>query len=149
VIINNKKLFTMKWISAVVLFFLAANVKAQVMQSKAQWGTIKVPQLKCWECQKRLDNYLTREKGPNTDAGILQWKTDLKNGILKIQFIPDRITLDYIRTAVANAGFDADTVTAEPDSYKTLPPLCKKASDGSGFGPVKYCNLEPEYRPKD
>ncbi len=139
----------MKYTGLLILLFFAANVQAQVMQGKAQWGTIKIPQLKCWECQERLDQYLTLEKGPNTDAGIIQWKTDLRNGILKIQFISDRITLDYIRTAVANAGFDADSVTAEPDSYKRLPPPCKKAADGSGFGPFKYCNLEPADRPKE
>ena len=144
--IKNKQ---MKWIGFFVLSFLAIQTPAQVMQGKAQWGTIKVSQLKCWECQQRLDHYLTLEKGPNTDAGILQWKTDLRNGILKVQYIPDRIALDYIRTAIANAGFDADSVTAEPDAYKKLPPPCKKASDGNGFGPFKYCNMEPEYRPKD
>ena len=122
---------------------------AQVMQAKAQWATIKVPQLKCWECEQRLNQYLIREKGPNTDAGIIQWKTDLRNGILKIQFFPDRINLPYIQTAIANAGFDADTVTAEPDSYKRLPNPCKKATDGNGFGPFKYCNLDPTDRPKD
>ena len=143
----TQKISNMKWIVILILIFLATNVNAQVMQAKAQWGTIKVPQLKCWECQQRLDKYLTLEKGPNTDAGILQWKTDLRNGVLKVQFISDRITLDYIRTSVANAGFDADSITAEPDAYKKLPPPCKKASEGAGFGPFKYCNLEPEYRP--
>jgi len=108
-----------------------------------------VPQLKCWECEQRLNQYLTREKGPNTDAGIVQWKTDLRNGVLKVQFIPDRITLDYIRTAVANAGFDADSVTAETGAYKKLPPPCKKASDGSGYGPFKFCNIDPADRPKE
>jgi mercuric ion binding protein len=139
----------MKKFFAICFLFIAINSNAQVMQAKAQWATIKVPQLKCWECEQRLNNYLVREKGPNTDAGILQWKFDLRNGALKIQFIPDRITLDYIRTAIANAGFDADTVTAEPDSYKLLPPPCKKAADGSGYGPFKYCELDPADRPKN
>jgi mercuric ion binding protein len=139
----------MKYLITAVLFFLAANSHAQVMQSKPQWATIKVPQLKCWECEQRLNQYLVREKGPNTDAGIVQWKMDLHNGAIKIQFIPDRITLDYIRVAIANAGFDADTVLAEIDTYKKLPPPCKKATDGSGFGPFKFCNLEPADRPKD
>lgn len=119
------------------------------MQAKPVWSSIQVPQLKCWECQQRLDQYLIREKGPNTDAGIIQWKDDLRNGILKIQYFPDRITLNYIQTAIANAGFDADSVTAEPDSYKRLPNPCKKATDGAGFGPFKYCNLEPADRPKN
>jgi mercuric ion binding protein len=139
----------MKVLIVIAFLVLSSTINAQVMQGKAQWASIKVPQLKCWECQQRLDQYLVREKGPNTDAGILQWKDDLRNGILKIQFLPDRITLDYIRTAIANAGFDADTITAEPDSYKRLPNPCKKATDGSGFGPFKYCNIEPADRPKD
>src|SRR6516225_4389524 len=105
----------MKWISFFVIFFLAVNGHAQFMQLQATCASIKVQQLKCLECQQRLDNFLVREKGPNTDAGIIQWKSDLHNGILKIQYFPDRIALDYIRTEIANAGFDADTVTAEPD----------------------------------
>jgi hypothetical protein len=139
----------MKYISLVIILFVTVNVQAQVMQAKAQWATIKIPQLKCWECEQRLNHYLIREKGPNTDAGIIQWKTDLRNGALKIQFFADRITLDYIRTAIANAGFDADTITAEPDSYKRLPNPCKKATDGNGFGAFKYCNLDPADRPKN
>jgi len=139
----------MKKLFAICLLFIAVNIQAQVMQAKAQWATIKVPQLKCWECEQRLNQYLVREKGPNTDAGILQWKFDLRNANLKIQFIPDRIRLDYIKTAIANAGFDADSVMAEPDSYKTLPPPCKKSTDGSGYGPFKYCELEPADRPKN
>lgn len=139
----------MKHFRFIILLFAAASASAQVMQAKAQWATIKVPQLKCWECEQRLNQYLVREKGPNADAGIIQWKMDLRNGALKIQFYPDRITLDYMRTAIANAGFDADTVTAEPDSYKRLPPPCKKAADGSGYGPFKYCNLDPADRPKN
>lgn len=139
----------MKYFFIILLFFLAVNTNAQVMQAKPQWATIKVPQLKCWECEQRLNQYLIREKGPNADAGIIQWKADLRNGALKIQFFADRISLDYIRTAIANAGFDADTVTAEPDSYKRLPPPCKKATDGNGFGAFKYCNLDPADRPKN
>lgn len=139
----------MKQVFFISFLFIVMNAQAQVMQGKAQWATVKVPQLKCWECQQRLNQYLVREKGPNTDAGIVQWKFDLRNGALKIQFIADRINLDYIRTAIANAGFDADSITAEPDAYKRLPNACKKAADGSGFGPFKYCNLEPADRPKD
>ncbi len=138
----------MKYFSLIVAVIFSISTHAQVMQAKPVWASISVPQLKCWECQQRLNQYLVREKGPNTDAGIGQWKMDLRNGILKIQYYPDRITLNYIQTAIANAGFDADTVTAEPDSYKRLPNACKKATDGSGFGPFKYCNLDPADRPK-
>ncbi|MBS1746582.1 MAG: hypothetical protein JST21_10480 [Bacteroidetes bacterium] len=139
----------MKQLIAISFLFFGFQLHAQVMQAKAVWSTIKVPQLKCWECQQRLDQYLIKEKGPNTDAGIIQWRDDLRNATIKIQYFPDRITLDYIRTSIANAGFDADTITAEPDSYKRLPLACRKATDGKGYGPYKYCELDPADRPKD
>jgi len=137
----------MKKITAIVALFLAGTAQTQVMQSKAQWATIIVPQLKCWECEQRLNQYLIREKGPGTDAGIIQWKMDLRNATVKVQFFPDRMTLGYLRTAIANAGFDADTITAEPDSYKLLPMPCRKKEDGGG--PFKYCELDPADRPKN
>jgi len=137
----------MKIVLFIIAILFTMGARAQVMQGKAQWATISVPQLKCWECEQRLNQYLIREKGPGTDAGIVQWKMDLRNATIKIQFIPDRMPLDYIRTAIANAGFDADTIKAEPDSYKILPIQCRKKEDGGG--PFKYCELEPADRPKN
>src|SRR4029079_13293374 len=101
-----------------VLFVFALNSNAQVMQQKAQWATISMPQLKCWVCKEKVDQFLLTEKGPNADAGIVQWTISMNTGILKIQYIPDRITLDYIRVTLNNAGYDADTTKAEPDAYK-------------------------------
>ncbi len=99
-----KKLFFVMFLVCIV-----GILNAQVMQAKPQWANIQVPQLKCWECKDRLEKYLSREKGPNDDAGIVRWTINLNTAILRIQYVPDRITLDYLRTAIANAGFDADT----------------------------------------
>ena len=126
------------------LMLSAATINAQVMQAKAVWATITIPQLRCWECKERLEQHLITEKGPNEDAGIVKWTVYMNSGTLRIQYIPDRVTLDYIRVSIANAGFDADTVKAEPDSYKRLPNVCKKKEDGGG--PVKGCTLPPELR---
>lgn len=127
-----------------MLILFSASVNAQVMQAKQQWGTISIPQMRCWECKQRLEQYLTREKGPQGDAGIVRWTINMNNATLRIQYIPDRITLDYLRTSIANAGFDADTVKAEEGSYKRLPPVCKHKEDGGGR--VKGCNLPPQDR---
>lgn len=127
-----------------VLFAFAVQSKAQVMQQKAQWATVSIPQLKCWTCKERLEQYLAREKGPNGDAGIVKWVINMNAGTMRIQYVPDRITLDYIRTAINNAGFDADSTKAEPETYKTLPPLCKRAADGGGPQKGKPCNIPPD-----
>jgi mercuric ion binding protein len=133
-----------KFLTAIVLFAFAQNAQSQVMQQKAVWATISVPQMKCWTCRERLDNYLLKEKGPEGDAGILKWTINMNSATIRIQYVPDRINLDYIRTAINNAGFDADSTKAEPDSYKMLPPICKRKEDGGGPQKGKPCNIPPE-----
>ena len=39
---------------------------------------------------------------------------------------------ENIKALIANVGYDADDVTAEPDAYKRLPTCCKKPEDGGG-----------------
>lgn len=133
-----------KFLTVIVLFAFAHNAQSQVMQQKAVWATISVPQMKCWTCRERLDNYLLKEKGPEGEAGILKWTINMNSATIRIQYVPDRINLDYIRTAINNAGFDADSTKAEPDSYKMLPPLCKRKEDGGGPQKGKPCNIPPE-----
>ena len=128
------------------LFFLNSSIQAQVMQQKAVWSTINIPQLKCWTCKEKLENYLLKEKGPSGDAGIIKWTINMNAGTMRIQYVPDRMTLDYIRVAINNAGFDADTSRANEDSYKTLPPICKRKEDGGGPQKGKPCNLPPDQR---
>ena len=127
-----------------VLFVFALHARSQVMQQKAQWATINVPQLKCWVCKDKIDAFLVTEKGPSGDAGIVKWIINMNAGTLRIQYIPDRITLDYIRVAINNAGFDADSAKAEPEAYKTLPAICKRATDGGGPQKSKPCNIPPD-----
>lgn len=124
------------------LLFALHAVHAQ--EKKPEWATLKIPQLKCWECKNRLESYLAREKGPNNDGGIQRWVISMSAGTLRIQYIPSRITLDYIKTAINNAGFDADDTKATDDAYKALPPICKRPEDGGGPQKGKPCNIEPQ-----
>ena len=55
----------------------AISVKGQVMQQNAKWATISIPQLKCWVCKERLEDFLLQEKGPNDDAGIVKWMINI------------------------------------------------------------------------
>ncbi len=144
-----------KILFALLLFCSATVTNAQVMQAKAQWATLSVPQLKCWECKDRLEKYLQREKGPNDDAGIMKWTINMTSGSIRIQYVPDRITLDYIKTAINNAGFDVDSAKATEDSYTKLPPICKRPAEGGGQQKGQPpCKLPPNERgsvmvPKD
>ena len=127
-----------------LLAFVSSFAQSQVMQSKSQWISLNVPQLKCWECKDRLEKYLLRETGGQGDAGIIRWNIYMNTGVIRIQYVPDRITADYLRTSIANAGFDVDTVKANEDSYKMLPPICKRKEEGGGPQKGKPCNLPPD-----
>lgn len=137
----------MKKITTVLCFYiLALQAQSQVMQQKAVWTTISIPQLKCWVCKEKLENFLLTEKGPNDDAGIMKWTISLGAATLRIQYVPDRMTLDYIRVAINNAGFDADSTKATPEAYQDLPPLCKRKEDGGGPQKGKPCNIDPKFQ---
>ena len=130
-----------------LLIVIFADARSQVMQSKPLWATLSIPQLKCWECKDRLEQFLLTEKGPSGDAGILQWKLVLTNATMRIQYIPDRITIAYIKNAIANEGFDVDSIQAVPESYKMLPPICKRKADGGGQKKGEpSCSLPPDER---
>lgn len=125
------------------LLMAVYSAKSQVMAARPQWVTIKSANLRCWVCKERLDRYLIIENNANMQKGMIQWKINLLAGEIRIQYIPDRVTPDDIRTALNNAGFDADNEKAEADAYKKLPPICKRAEEGGGPQKGKPCHIPP------
>ncbi len=130
-------------LAVVVFTAFATKTNAQVMAKKPEWITIKSANLKCWTCKQRLEEYMNKESVVNYESGIAQIKFNLLQGEVKIQYYPDRITPEDIRLIINNAGFDADTEKATPDSYKKLPLECKYASEGGGPQKGKPCHTEP------
>ena len=127
----------------ILAFICIISVNAVSAQSaKAEWVILKSNNLKCWECKDVLDKYLTKEK-ENTEGGIVQWKINLLQGEIRIQFLPDRTSADDLRTSVNNAGFDTDNEKALDEAYKKLPPSCKRAADGGGPQLRKPCHVKP------
>jgi mercuric ion binding protein len=127
-------------IIAAILLIGFYNATAQT--AKAEWLIFKSNNLKCWECKDVLDKYLTKEKD-NTDGGIVQWKINLLQGEVRIQFLPDRTSADEVRVAVNNAGFDTDNEKALDEAYIKLPPSCKRSAEGGGPQLRKPCHIKP------
>ncbi len=131
----------MKQLLMFAAIFLAITTNAQM--PKQQWVTIKSSNLKCWECKERLEKYLVVANKASMESGMIQWKINLLQGEIKVQFWPDRTNENTIRATLNNAGFDADTDKAEPEAYKKLPPICKRSEDGGGPQPKKPCHIQP------
>jgi outer membrane protein OmpA-like peptidoglycan-associated protein len=135
----------MKKIAYIGLFgsLITAKINAQVMAAKTQTVTIKSANLRCWSCREKLEEYLVRENEDNMQSGMLKRTYNLMAGEIRVQYLPDRVSVDAIKTALNNAGFDADSTKATPDAYKTLPPICKRKEDGGGPQKGKPCHIEP------
>jgi periplasmic mercuric ion binding protein len=96
-------------------------------QEKAeQKATIKTPNALCAECKARIESYLRRYDG------IVFLNVNFRKGETTVKYLTDRIDIEQIKTALANLGYDADDVMANPEAYKKLPKSCKKFEDGGG-----------------
>jgi periplasmic mercuric ion binding protein len=112
-------------------------------QKPPQWITIKTPNVRCWECKKLLEDYMAREISSN-QSGIIKMTINMLSGTTRVQFWPDRTSANNIKVSFNNAGFDADEMKATEDSYKLLPPICKRNEEGGGQKKgAKPCHVEP------
>ncbi len=109
-----------------VLFLLIGAISFSFAQKKKALVTVTIstPTLQCEPCKVIVENYLLREEG------VTKSVADYRRKQVKVSYWTDRTTIENVRTAIANAGFDADNETANPESYKRLPQCCKKPDDG-------------------
>lgn len=114
-----------------LFFFVLATVGftiSSVAQTKpVQTVKISTPTVQCESCKKRIENYLKRYDGVQTV------NVNYKKKETTVKYVTDRINEEEIKAAIANAGYNANEVIANPDSYKRLPQCCKKPEDGGGM----------------
>ena len=85
---------------------------------------ISTPNALCEECKTKIETYLKRLDG------VTYINVNYRKGETAVKYVTDRVNIEDIKTAIANAGFDADDVPANPEFYKLLPKCCKKPEDG-------------------
>lgn len=66
------------------------------------------------------------EKEIMLTRGVKSVVIDGKAQTITVKYKPKRVTPDKIRTVISNAGYDADTVKANPKAYEKLDGCCKK-----------------------
>lgn len=108
---------------SVCLLSMAASAQTKAVQT----AKISTPTVQCDMCKKRIETYLKRYDGVSLVS------VNVKKKETTVKYLTDRINEEEIKTAIANAGYDANDVTANPDSYKKLPMCCKKPEDGGGM----------------
>jgi periplasmic mercuric ion binding protein len=95
------------------------TVSSYAQQKAIQKAVIKTPNLQCEACKTRIENHLAHEDG------ISSVKADWRKHTVTVTWYIDRTNIENIKTELANLGYDADDVTADPDAYKRLPITCQ------------------------
>ncbi len=98
------------------MFFFVGMVNAQ--EARLATATIKTS-AECGSCKERLEDKL------NYTSGIKYAELNLEDKNLTVKFNPKKISLDEIRKIISFTGYDADRITANPESVEKLPTCCK------------------------
>ena len=118
-----------------LLFSLVAfcfiTIAATAQQKPIQIVKINTPSVQCDMCKKTIEDLLKRYDG--VMSVNVRLNKDSTKRITIVKYITDRINEETIKAAIANAGYDANEVAANPESYKALPKCCKKPEDGGGM----------------
>jgi len=100
---------------------LAGFVSISSAQLKAsEKAVIKTPTVACDNCRDYIEFTLSHE------YGVTSVKVDIKKKTTTVTWLTDRTTLENIKVAIANIGYDADNIEAEPSAWRGLPKECKK-----------------------
>lgn len=110
---------------SIMVLFAATSASAQV--KAVQSVKISTPTIQCGMCKNKIETYLKRYDGVQTI------NVNVKRKETTVKYITDRVNEEEIKTAIANAGYDAADVAANPESYQKLPKCCKKPDDGGGM----------------
>jgi periplasmic mercuric ion binding protein len=107
-------------LSLLAVFCFTAVSFAQYSTPKATGkAVIKTPTILCEKCQEKVEFFISHTEGVTSVAVNIRKKTTT------ITWLNDRTTLENIKTAIANLGYDADDIEAEEYAYKRLPKECK------------------------
>ena len=113
----------MKALRFTIFILVASGFSAFAQQKTMGKAVISTPGITCDACKDRIERALFRQ------YGITSAKADVKKKTTTVTWITDRTEIEQIKTIIANAGFDADDVTAEETGYKRLPLSCRKPAD--------------------
>lgn len=107
----------------IALMFIVVNVSGQERDKKIATEKFIVKG-NCNMCKERIENAALIR-----GVKLVEW--DKMTDTLKVIYRTDKVTLDDLHKAVAEAGHDTEKVKAKDDVYNKLPACCLYR-DGEG-----------------
>lgn len=115
----------MKRLLYVTLAVIGFSISASAQSKAVKTAKISTPTVQCNMCKTKIESTLKRYDG------ILAVNVNYKKKETTVKYITDRINEETVKTAIANAGYDANEIKATEDAYKALPKCCKKPAEKS------------------
>ena len=108
-------------LSFLAIFSLVTVSFAQYQQTQKVAGkaVIKTPGVLCDKCKDKVEFFISHTEG------VTSAKVNIKQKTTTVTWLNDRTTLENIKVAIANLGYDADDIEAEEYAFKRLPKECK------------------------
>jgi periplasmic mercuric ion binding protein len=126
-IIKPSSLFIMllnRIIIIVAILLVSVNVWAQQgTKAKGKGAKEQVviqSSVQCGMCVETIEGAL------NKVSGVKKVNVNLPKQRIRVRFDPTQTNPDAIRTAISQAGYDADALKADPNAYSKLPACCQK-----------------------
>jgi len=110
----------MRSISLVFLAIIGFIYSSSAQIKTTDKAVIKTPTVACDNCRDYIEFTVGHE------YGVTSVKVDIKKKTTTVTWLTDRTTLENIKVAIANIGYDADNIEAEPSAWRGLPKECKK-----------------------
>jgi len=104
---------------AIFCFTTVSFAQYQQTQKVVGKAVIKTPTIVCEKMQEKVEFFISHTEGVTSVAVNIHKKTTT------VTWLNDRTTLENIKTAIANLGFDADDIEAEEYAFSRLPKECK------------------------
>jgi mercuric ion binding protein len=95
-----------------------SNAQSQTASKKMITKTIKVYG-NCGMCKTKIENKLSYT------AGVKYGEWDIESKMLTVKFNPSKVSLEDIKKALADTGYDSDTHRATDKAYNGLHGCCK------------------------
>ena len=117
---------------ALAFFALIGFMASGFSQIKAtDKAIIKTPYIQCDVCREKVEFIVGHA------YGVISIRVDTRKHTTAVTWFTDRTNIETIRVAIANLGYDADDIEAEPFSYKRLPKDCRMHKEGTKPGAKK------------
>src|SRR5215207_9043459 len=110
----------MKKLLLTTLISSAIAVSASAQTKALQVAKISIPTVHCEMSKTQIEQYLKRIDG------VTFVNVAVKKKEVTVKYLSDRTNIEMIKTSIANAGYDAAEIAANPEAYKALPKCCKK-----------------------